>query len=49
MMARTLLGEHVFFCPETKKVEVDGARGQAIAKLLRLRAVAEASDATERW
>lgn len=49
MMARILLREHVFFCADTKKVEVSSARGREVASLLRLRVVTEASDPTERW
>lgn len=49
MMTRILFGAHVFYCPETKKIELADARGAEVAKLLRLPAVAEASDAAERW
>lgn len=49
MMTRVLLGEHVFFCPDTKKVTLEDARGKEIATLLKLRPVTEASDPTQRW
>jgi hypothetical protein len=49
MMTRILLREHVFFCPSSKKVEIEGSKGASAAKALKLRSVPDASDATERW
>ena len=49
MMSRILFWEEVFFCPSEKKVTIPNARGAGVATALKLRAVADASDARERW
>lgn len=49
MMARVLLGDHVFYCPANKKVESASASGEEVATALQLEPIDEASDAAERW
>jgi len=49
MFTRILFREHVFYCPEDRRRMVDGAHGAELALEHRLEAIADASDAEERW
>jgi hypothetical protein len=49
MMSRILLWDEVFFCPTEDKLTVPTAQGASVASAMKLRAIADASDAAERW